>query len=213
MQMWCLAVYMLLCSLSVADLIVGMEELELHHRCRGRCNLRKIKIATISIWMVDIILEETQVLSSTHAVVAVPAAIAECVVSSVLLGDLEALVLRSITMKPCGKSLSENLPLGQGFPKGGFCGGGGEISVIGVVRTTVAIINFASNPCENLWVYIGFTKEAPEKKKKQAKLIIATGAHTHPNYHWGQNDDLPNLCLQTNYLGTSMCFMCTEEKF
>ena len=38
MQMWCLAVYMLLCSLLVADLIVGMEELELHYRCRGRSN-------------------------------------------------------------------------------------------------------------------------------------------------------------------------------
>ena len=36
MQMWCLAVYMLLCSLFVADLIVGMEELELHCRRRGR---------------------------------------------------------------------------------------------------------------------------------------------------------------------------------
>ena len=31
MQMWFLAVYMLLCSLFVADLIVGMEELELHY--------------------------------------------------------------------------------------------------------------------------------------------------------------------------------------
>ena len=39
---------------------------------------------------------------------------------------------------------------GQGFPKGGFCEGGGEISIIGVVRAPVAIINFASNPCENL---------------------------------------------------------------
>ena len=52
MQMWCLAVYMLLCSLFVADLIVGMEELELHYRRRGRYNLRKIKIATISVRMV-----------------------------------------------------------------------------------------------------------------------------------------------------------------
>ena len=52
MQMWCLAVYMLLCSLFVADLIVGMEELELHYRRRGRYNFRKIKIATISVRMV-----------------------------------------------------------------------------------------------------------------------------------------------------------------
>ena len=37
----------------------------------------------------------------------------------------------------------------QGFPKGGFCEGG-KISIIGVVRAPVAIINFASNPCENL---------------------------------------------------------------
>ena len=35
-------------ALFVADVIVGMEELELHYRCRGRSNLRKIKIATIS---------------------------------------------------------------------------------------------------------------------------------------------------------------------
>ena len=42
-QMWCLAVYMLLCSLFVADLIVGMEELELHYRRRGGYNFRKIK--------------------------------------------------------------------------------------------------------------------------------------------------------------------------
>ena len=52
MQMWCLAVYMLLCSLFLADLIVGMEELELHYRCRGKSNLRKIRIATISVRMV-----------------------------------------------------------------------------------------------------------------------------------------------------------------
>ena len=50
--MWCLAVYMLLCSLFVADRIVGMEELELHYRRRGRYNLQKIKIATISVRMV-----------------------------------------------------------------------------------------------------------------------------------------------------------------
>ena len=30
-------------ALFVADLIVGMEELELHHRRRGRSNFRKIK--------------------------------------------------------------------------------------------------------------------------------------------------------------------------
>ena len=41
-----------LCSLFVADLIVGMEELELHYRGRGRYNFRKIKIATISVRMV-----------------------------------------------------------------------------------------------------------------------------------------------------------------
>ena len=52
MQMWRLAVYMLLCSLFVADLIVGMEELELHYRRRGRYNLRKLRIATISVRMV-----------------------------------------------------------------------------------------------------------------------------------------------------------------
>ena len=52
MQTWRLAVYMLLCSLFVADLIVGMEELELHCRHRGRSNVRKIKIATISVRMV-----------------------------------------------------------------------------------------------------------------------------------------------------------------
>ena len=66
----------------------------------------------------------------------------------------------------------------QGFPKGGFCEGG-EISIIGVARAPVAIINFASNPCENLRVCIGFNKELPHKN---AKLIIATGARTHPNY-------------------------------
>ena len=39
---WCLAVSMLWCSLSVADLILGMEELELHYRCSGKSNFRKI---------------------------------------------------------------------------------------------------------------------------------------------------------------------------
>ena len=43
---------LLLFSLFVADLIVGMEELELHYRRRGRYNFRKIKIATISVRMV-----------------------------------------------------------------------------------------------------------------------------------------------------------------
>ena len=58
---------------------------------------------------------------------------------------------------------------------------GEEISIIGGwVRAPVAIINFASNPCENLRVYIGFNEELPDKKN--AKLIIATGARTHPNY-------------------------------
>ena len=37
----------------------------------------------------------------------------------------------------------------QGFPKKGICEGGGEISIIGVVRTLVAIINFAANHSEN----------------------------------------------------------------
>ena len=37
------------CALFVADLMVGMEELELHFRCRGRSNLRKFKIATIPL--------------------------------------------------------------------------------------------------------------------------------------------------------------------
>ena len=41
------------CALLVADLTVGMEELELHCRRRGRYNFRKIKIATISVGMVS----------------------------------------------------------------------------------------------------------------------------------------------------------------
>ena len=41
----------------------------------------------------------------------------------------------------------------------------GEISIIGVVRAPVAIINFVSNPCKNLQVSIGFNKEAPQKKR------------------------------------------------
>ena len=47
------AVYMLFCSLFVADLIVGMEELELHYRRRGSSNVRKVKIATRSARMVS----------------------------------------------------------------------------------------------------------------------------------------------------------------
>ena len=46
--MWCLAVSMLWCSLCVAYLILGIEELEVRYRCRGRSNVRKIRIATIS---------------------------------------------------------------------------------------------------------------------------------------------------------------------
>ena len=69
----------------------------------------------------------------------------------------------------------------SGVSKGGFLWGG-EISIIGVARAPVAIINFASNPCENLRVYIGFNKELPHKN---IELIIATGVCTtpaHPNY-------------------------------
>ena len=55
-----------------------------------------------------------------------------------------------------GPRLSENTTISghasvQRFPKGGFCVGG-EISIIGVVRAPVAIINVASKPCENLWL-------------------------------------------------------------
>ena len=41
------------CALFVADLIVGMEELELHYRRIGRSNFQIIKIATISVRMVS----------------------------------------------------------------------------------------------------------------------------------------------------------------
>ena len=44
MQIWCLAVSMLWCSLFVADLIVGMEELELHYRCRGDLISEKLEL-------------------------------------------------------------------------------------------------------------------------------------------------------------------------
>ena len=37
-------------SLFVADLIVGMEGLELHYRCRGRSYFRKIRIAATISW-------------------------------------------------------------------------------------------------------------------------------------------------------------------
>ena len=40
-------------------------------------------------------------------------------------------------MRSCTPALS------LGFPKGRFCGGGGEISIVGVVRAPAAIINFA----------------------------------------------------------------------
>ena len=44
---------MLWCSLVVADLFVGMEKFELHYRCRGRSNSKKIRVATISVRIVD----------------------------------------------------------------------------------------------------------------------------------------------------------------
>ena len=44
---------MLWCSLFVADVIVGMEELELHYRCRGRSKHSKSRIATSSVRMVS----------------------------------------------------------------------------------------------------------------------------------------------------------------
>ena len=50
---------------------------------------------------------------------------------------------------PQGYGRSDSLVL-KGFQKGGGCEGGGEISIIGVVRTPVAISNSASNPSENL---------------------------------------------------------------
>ena len=48
----CVLLSAFFCALFVADLIAGMEELELHCRRRGRYNFRKIKIATISVRMV-----------------------------------------------------------------------------------------------------------------------------------------------------------------
>ena len=42
------------CAPSVADLILGVEELELHYRRRGRSNFPKIKKATISVRMVPL---------------------------------------------------------------------------------------------------------------------------------------------------------------
>ena len=49
-----LVVCMLFVLCLFADLIVGMEELELHYRRRGRSNFQKIKIATISVRMVKL---------------------------------------------------------------------------------------------------------------------------------------------------------------
>ena len=43
-------------ALFVADLILAVEELELHYRCRGRSNFQKVTITTISVRMV---LQET----------------------------------------------------------------------------------------------------------------------------------------------------------
>ena len=63
----------------------------------------------------------------------------------------------------CGIERERERARVRGFQRGVLWGG--EISIIGVVRAPVAI-NFASNPCENLWVYIGFNKEAPHKKRK-----------------------------------------------
>ena len=51
----------------VADLIVGMEDLELHCRCRGRSNLRKIRIASISVRMVSKKLNRKQEASNLQA--------------------------------------------------------------------------------------------------------------------------------------------------
>ena len=45
------------------------------------------------------------------------------------------------------KVCTESKP--QGFPKADYCEGG-EISIIGVARAPVAIMNLASNPCENI---------------------------------------------------------------
>ena len=39
-------------ALLIADLIVGMEELELYYRCKGRSNFQKIRIATMAVGMV-----------------------------------------------------------------------------------------------------------------------------------------------------------------
>ena len=40
-------------ALFVADPVVGMEELELHCRCRGRFKFRMFRIATIAVRMVQ----------------------------------------------------------------------------------------------------------------------------------------------------------------
>ena len=67
----------------------------------------------------------------------------------------------------------------SGVSKGFFLAGGGGISTLGVVRAPVAIINFAPNPCKNLWVYTGFNRRS--RTNKNVELIIATGARATPN--------------------------------
>ena len=42
---------MLWCSLFGSDLSLGMEELELHYRIKGRSNFRKIRIATMVMYL------------------------------------------------------------------------------------------------------------------------------------------------------------------
>ena len=65
----------------------------------------------------------------------------------------------------------------QEFPKRSFCEGA-EISINGVARAPVTITNFASNPCENLWVYIlNLTRSA---RTKTTESIIAIGARVTP---------------------------------
>ena len=88
------------------------------------------------------------------------------------LGKCRWLALRRLL---CGQSNWE-----LRVSKGGFLWGGG-ISIIGVACAPLAIINFASNPCANLWVYIGFNKQLPHKKKCKFNYC---------NRHRGRN---PNL--------------------
>ena len=48
----------------------------------------------------------------------------------------------------------------SGVSKGGVLwGGGGIFSLIGIMRTPVAMNNFASNPCEHLWLYHSFQND------------------------------------------------------